>query len=463
MTTIPVLQREIDQKLGRLKELNHQLQTRSMTDAEKTEVDTIRTDLEAKQGELEQRQYLAKMETETLKPDTPDLSKAKREFSVRRAILGQIPAANTDNGLEKEVSAELRKDSSVPDKDQGIWCPIVKNENPMETRAITNTTPSGGAGSNIIGTDHLGSQFIPLLRSSRIASLVPMLRLSANSLLRIPKQKSGVFGKALSETDSLTNEDAEFEVVTAGPPKRVGILASYSYQQMLMSDPSVESLVVSDLNERMQRIVDKLILYGQNDGVGVGSTTTGYGDTTFTVQQWTDRIGALAAQWEGITHDVTPTTPVTTPVTNGLTLKIEDITKLKNQIDKEDIGMDGRVFVTSPMLYNKLSDTLEFASSGSQPIARGGTIRGMPTILSTAVVHNRLKGSSGNTLSDLIYAHWPSFGFVTFDAVQVLTNPFGDSDFKAGRISVRAQCYHDTFKRYNASQICSWYNQCVTA
>ena len=34
---------------------------------------------------------------------------------------------------------------------------------------------------------------------------------------------------------------------------------------MLMSDPAVETLVVSDLNERMQRVVDKLILYGQND------------------------------------------------------------------------------------------------------------------------------------------------------------------------------------------------------
>ena len=123
--------------------------------------------------------------------------------------------------------------------------------------------------------------------------------------------------------------------------------------------------------------------------------------------------------------------------------------------------MDGRYFITSPSLYNKLSDTLEFTSAGSMTIGRNGTVRGMPTILSTAVVHNRSKDSA-RTLSDLIYAHWPSFGFVTFDAVQILTNPYGEADFKAGRISVRAQCYHDTFKRYNATSICSWYNQCVT-
>ena len=454
MSTIPILEREIDQKLSRLKELN---QRSEFTEGESAEVDKLRQELSEKQNQLEQRQYLANLEADSVKPDEPDLAKAKKEFSVRKAILSQIPTAKIDAGQEIEVSQELSNRSNVPDKEQGIWCPIEKQ------RAITYTTPSGGAGQNIVGTDHLGSQFIGLLRSSELASKLPMLRLSSSSLLRIPRQKTGVFGKALGESDTLTNEDAQFEVVTCGPPKRVGILASYSYQQMLMSDPSVETLVVSDLNDRMQRIVDKLILYGQNDSIAAGNSTTGYGTGTFTVAQWTGRIGALAHQWEGITHDVTPATPVTTGVTNGLTLKIEDITHLKNEIDKEDIGMEGRVFITSPMLANKLSDTLEFASSGSQPIFRNGMIRSMPTVLSTAVVHNRVKGNSGNTLSDLIYAHFPSFGFVTFDAVQILTNPFGDADFKAGRISVRAQCYHDTFKRYSSSSICSWYNQCVTA
>ena len=455
MATIPVLEREIDQRIFRLKKLNEQ---DDFTEGDQNEITTLREELNDKQNQLEQRRYLASLEADSVKADEPDLAKAKREFSVRKAILSQIPTWKGDAGLELEVSQEISGRSKQANEDGSVWCPL------EQQRAITNTTPSGGAGSNIIGTDHLGSQFIPLLRSSRIASLLPMLRLSASNLLRIPRQKSGVFGKALGETASLTNEDAEFEVVTAGPPKRVGILASYSYQQMLMSDPSVESLVVSDLNERMQRVVDKLILYGQNDTITAGQTNTGYGTHPFTLKQWTDRIGELAVHWEGITHDVPFTTPVTATAqtTDGLTLKIEDITKLKNEIDKEDIPMDGRVFVTSPMLYNKLSDTLEFSSSGSMPIARNGTIRGMPTVLSTAVVHNRSKGT-GRTLSDLIYAHWPSFGFVTFDAVQILTNPYGDADFKAGRISVRAQCYHDTFKRYDSSSICSWYGQCVTA
>lgn len=460
MSKIPILEREIDSKLSRLKELN---QRSEFTETETNEVEKLRKELNEKQNQLEQRQYLASLEADSVKPDEPDLAKAKRQFSVLRAIQSQIKECNVDCGLENEVSQEIRSKSKISDvdADRGIWCPHAPNED--QQRAVTGTTPSGGPGSNLIGTTHLGGQLIQLLRSSRIASMMPLLRLSSRSNLRIPKQKTGVFGKALGETASLSNEDSQWEVVTCGPPKRIGALASFSFQQMLQSDPSIESLVVSDLNQRLERIVDKLILYGQNDTVTTGNTNTGYGSGTFTKAQLEGRLGSVSDHFVGLTHDVTASTPVTTPVNNGVTLKIEDITHLKNQLDKEDIGMEGRVWITSPMLMNKLGDTLEFASSGSQPIARGGMIRSMTTIQSTAVVHNRVKGSSGNTLSDLIYIHAPSYGFVTFDAIQVLVNPYSDADFKAGRISVRAQCYHDTFKRYDASTICAWYNQCVTA
>ena len=190
-------------------------------------------------------------------------------------------------------------------------------------------------------------------------------------------------------------------------------------------------------------------------------TRTGYGDGTFTLAQWTGRVGATTDQFEGITHNVTPTIPATASPTNGLAVSVMDVTKLKSELDKEDIDMSGRYWICSPSLYNKLSVTLEFSASGAQPIARNGTIRGMATILSTAVVHNRSKGS-GRDLSDLIYVHAPSYAHVTWDAVQVLTNPYADGDYRAGRISVRAMAYMSSFKRYSSTSICSWYNQCIT-
>ena len=453
MVTIPVLEREIDKRVGRLKDLNQQLQTRAMTESERAEVESLRGELEAKQGELEQRKYLSKVEAEAIRPEASDIAKAKRQFSVRRAILGQVRNTNVDDGLEREVSQEIAKNTN--ETTEGVWCPV------DQTRAVTTTTPSGGPGSNLIAEDHLGSQFIPLLRPSLIASQLPLTRIQAKGNLQVPRQKAGVLGKFLGETDSLSNEDAEFETVTASP-KRVGALASFSYQQMLQSDPSIEGLVVSDINERLQRVVDKVILYGQSTSVTAGDTRTGYGDGTFTLAQWTGRVGATTDQFEGITHNVTPTTPVTATPTNGLETSVMDVTKLKSELDKEDIPMEGRYWVCSPALYDKLSVTLEFSSSGSQAIARNGTIRGMPTVLSNAVVHNRRKGT-GRSLSDLIYVHCPSYAHVTWDAVQILTNPYADADYKAGRISVRAMAYMSSFKRYSSTSICAWYNQCITA
>lgn len=453
MNSIPVLNREIDQRVTRLRNLNKDLETRAMTEAEKAEVDSLKQELDQRQAELEQRKYLAQVEADSIRPDAPDIQKAKRQFSVRRAILGQMQQSKIDDGLEREVSAEFARNTNTPT--EGIWCPV------DQQRAVTTTTPSAGPGSNLVSTDHLGSQFVPLLRPSLVAQQIPITRLTAKGNLQVPRAKAGVTGKFLGETASLSSEDSQYETVSASP-KRVGALSSFSYQMMLQSDPSIESLVVSDINERLQRVVDKVVLYGKNDTVTAGNTQTGYGSGTFTLAQWTGHVGNIADQFEGIANGVTPATPSGT-VTNGKAISVDDIAKLKTELDKEDIPMDGRYFLISPALYNKLSVTLEFASSGSQPIGRGMTVRGMPTVVSNAIVSNRTKGSASGSLSDMIYVHAPSYVLVSFDAVQILVNPYADADYKAGRVSVRAQAYLSAFKRYSSTDICQWYNQCITA
>ena len=444
MSTIPVLEREIDSKISRLKELNKR---EEFTDGEQTEITNIRKELTDKQNQLEQRRYLASLEAESIKPDEPDLAQAKKDFSVRKAILGQMVGNKVDDGLEREVSANFAREANEPT--EGIWCPI-------ETRAVTTTTPSGGAGSHLVADMHQ-SQIIPLLRPSLIASQLPFTRLSAKGNLSIPRQKAGVKGKFLGETASLANEDSEYETVTASP-KRVGALASFSVQMMLQSDPSIEGLVVNDINERLQRVVDKVILYGQNDSVTAGDTTTGFGSGAFTLAQWEGEVGAVADQFEGITHDISATTPTGTTLNNGKAIDVKDIEKLQSELDSTDLSAD-RYFICSPQLYRRLATTLEFSSSSSEVIGRGMRVRDYPTVLSTAVVSNRTKGTA-STLADLILVHPASYAIVTWQAVQVLVNPYADADYKAGRISVRAMAYMSSYKRY--ADLARWYNQCVT-
>ena len=89
------------------------------------------------------------------------LDKEMRSFSVMRAIQHQL-GTKVDAGRELEISAELaRMEGRSTD---GILMPYSVFERRADT--ITTTAPTAGPGGNLIGTDHMGGQFIDMLREA---------------------------------------------------------------------------------------------------------------------------------------------------------------------------------------------------------------------------------------------------------------------------------------------------------
>ena len=448
MQTIPILERAIDQRISRLKELN---QRSELTEGETTEVDQLRDELTDHQKKLEQRRWMASLEKENAKPQTADFQKAKESYSIRKAILSQLPNNRVDAGREIEVSQELQRQSGK--HTDGLWCPV------EQTRAVTTTTPSGGPGSEAIGRRHMSSQFINLLRPSTLGDL-PFTRLTSKQDISIPKQKATApTGKFIGETDDITSGDLQLESVTASPT-RLGALSSYSTTMLIQSQPSIDQLIANDLSQNLSRILDRVIMYGKNTKVTAGDTRTGYGGSgaTWTLADWTGLVGDTDKQFAGILNGIDPITPKGT-LTAGKEIDIETIAQLMSELDKEELPTDGRYFILSSALYHKLSTTLEFTSSGSQTIGRNMTVRGYPTKITNLIPANRKKGGA-TTLSDLIYVHCPSYGLVDFyNGIEIMSNPY--SEFGKGIIQVRAMSYMASFKRYSA--LAEWTNQAVTA
>ena len=89
------------------------------------------------------------------------LDKEMRSFSITRAIQHQM-GMKVDAGRELEISAELaRMEGRSSD---GLLLPYSMFERRADT--ITTTAPTAGPGGNLIGTDHMGGQFIDMLREA---------------------------------------------------------------------------------------------------------------------------------------------------------------------------------------------------------------------------------------------------------------------------------------------------------
>jgi len=197
----------------------------------------------------------------------PKLDREMRGFSLTRMIQHKL-GGNVDAGLEQETSDELAKregrstegffmplsywqiPGNAPGNNEYLEMGHGKNlgllrKRQYERRADTITTgqPSGGPGSNMIGTDHLGNQFIDLLREAN-----PLTGLGVRTLtglvgnVDIPKLKESTSVGWFGENSEIPQTEAKFAKVQLSP-KHVGAWAEWSRNMLLQSSPDIESIL----------------------------------------------------------------------------------------------------------------------------------------------------------------------------------------------------------------------------
>lgn len=330
-----------------------------------------------------------------------------RSASLLRAIAAQIPGSGVDGGREREISAELARRSGRPAN--GILVPMSIFHRAIEQRVVTTAAPAAGPGSNLIATDHLGNQFIDILRARMIVRRLGARVLSGlTGNVDIPKLTKSATVGWVAENQALTPSDPEFDSLGL-TPKHCGGIVELSRNMILQSSPDVEQLVRNDFAQVLAREVDRVAING-------GATN--------------EPKGVL--QTSGLDVGTTMATPTW-----------EDVLDLISKVEEADSA--GLAFITRPAVVKLLRSTVRVGSTDSAMIMDAPNMLAGYPLASTTITPGNL-GDGDNTA--LIFGDWTEIMLGFWSELDILVNPFEATAYPKGNVSIRAMMTMDVGVRH---------------
>lgn len=214
-------------------------------------------------------------------------AKEIKRYSISRAIMSQVQGERVDASFERACHEELVKRGVSPVKG-GILVPLDirrQHADPKGTGQRDLSIVGGDAvGGYLKGTDHLGSEFIDVLRNAMVLRRAGARVLSGlRGNVAIPKRTAGASSYWVAETAAPT-EGANTFAQLALSPKCVGGFIDYTRELLLQSNPSIDGLVNGDLALSIATAIDLAGFHGTGaDGQPQGIVgTSGVGATTAT-------------------------------------------------------------------------------------------------------------------------------------------------------------------------------------
>jgi HK97 family phage major capsid protein len=328
-----------------------------------------------------------------------------REFSLLKAINRQL-GEDVDDGLEREISAEVRARSGRTF--QGIAVPDEYFHVEKRTLLV------GSSALPLYPTQKRDDIFIDKLRASLIVG-----RLGATVLTDlvgtqdIPRQTGSSTAQWLAEDGALTETDAAFDDVML-TPKTVGAVTSYSRRTLINALPSIEEIVRADLTAIIAEQIDYQALFGS----GSGNFPRGV----------VNAVGVIAET-------------LSAPPTWAQILEFPaDI-----QVANADVGSMGWAMAADAV--KKLRSTVKVATTDSAMIMEApDSLAGYPVQTSTI-----LTMSDTATSSIVIFGAWSQLLVGYWSGVDILVNPFDSAAYLRGRVLMRVMRDVDIAVRHGQS------------
>ncbi|QYZ64535.1 MAG: hypothetical protein OI74_04515 [Gammaproteobacteria bacterium (ex Lamellibrachia satsuma)] len=316
-----------------------------------------------------------------------------REYSLSRVIAAMAdPKSREDIGFELELSQEEQRRQGK--RTNGILVPL----SAIMKRDIT----AGGTGSNLIGTDHLESAFIDVLRNrSHVLSLGVTMLEGLVGDVSIPRKTGSSTGYWIAGdgSDSLTESTPAFDAVSLSP-KTVGGLVDFSHKMLVQSSPDIENIVRQDLADMLAVEIDAKAINGSgasNQPTGV-LNTTGIGSATYT---------------------------------NGGSPSFADIVGLEGDLAAANADMGNLAYLAAPAIATTLKTT-DVGTDTGQFIWTAGNERGTGSMNGFPSLY------SGNVPAGYaLFGNWSDLVVGTWGSLEILADPYG-AGFAAGTVSVRA-------------------------
>lgn len=215
--------------------------------------------------------------------ESPISQKERSRFSMSKLLMNIAEPNKYKADYERGICDEYAKERNMNAK--GIVIP-------SELFDRTNTVLSATGGGNLVGTNLLANEFIPLAANKPISEMLGAVVLPGLvGNIAIPTQTGAIVGAWMGdETTPVSDSDLAIGQKTASPKTFSGT-TSFSRQLMLQSTPAIDRLIEDDLNRIANLAIDKAVFHGTGlngqpkgiiatDGVGLGTvkTTFSYAD-----------------------------------------------------------------------------------------------------------------------------------------------------------------------------------------
>lgn len=180
---------------------------------------------------------------------------AMQDYSLTRLLRGLAdPKSMSEAKLELDVSKRMQE--AFGKRGNSIMVPFEA----LQVRATTQ----GGTGSNLVGTNHLASNFIDVLRNrSLVMGMSPTILRGLVGNVDIPKKTAttSAYWIAGDNGDAITESDPALSQVSMSP-NTVGGATTFSHKMLVQSAPDVESMIRQDLADMIAVEIDRAALNG---------------------------------------------------------------------------------------------------------------------------------------------------------------------------------------------------------
>lgn len=328
--------------------------------------------------------------------------KEKQGYSLLRAvntIVRNKLQGRNDSCFELEVSQEIGQ--KLGREAQGFFLPTGLNF----ARDLTVGTDSEGG--YLKGTDHMGSEFIDVLRNRLVTKAMGARVLSGlRGDIDIPTRSAGATSYWVGENSAPTEGANTWGQKTASP-KTVAAYVDLSRRLMQQSDPSVEALVRSDLVASLATKVDDSALEG-----GATNAPTGVLETS--------GIGAYSGLG---TNGGEPTWAMLVEMWKAIAVDNADIASM--------------AWVTTPGVIAKLMQTVKVSSTDSRMLLENITdnLLGFPVHYTNQMPSDLDKGSTSGTLHAMLFGNWSDLVICEWSNIDISVDPYTLSTQGATRLT----------------------------
>jgi HK97 family phage major capsid protein len=390
MRNLPALREKRAAKRDALKAIVTKAESdnRDLTAEETQAFDAGQAEIRTLDQQIQRAEFLAEDERRA-DADPVDGSGRPRElrnYSLARALQGSMTGKIT--GLEAEIHQDLSRGRET----RGVMVPT---EILMEARALTTTTPAGGAGGQLVGTSIYPVRDHPRPRLIVEQMGATVLRNLTGNLSLPVLSESGTVGW-IAEHANVTASDPKF-AKTDMSPKTVGGQYELSRRMILQSAESIEDLLRRDLGQLLQGALDRAAIAG----TGTANQPRGILNT----------VGVEAITLEDTLSD--------TAAEMIAALELDDLT-------------GSRAFLTNPGVM-KLARKTKDADGHTFSLAE--LFHGERIEQTTQVPNNLGTGTDENAL---IYGQWSELVIGYWSGVDILVNPYADSVASKGGVLIHA-------------------------